>query len=271
MRITGMGYAVFAIALIVLGLLSLFSGDFAFVWQPVPTGIPGRALLACVSGAIMCATGVGLLIKRTATAASFILTVYTLLWLFVLHVPHVVAAPMHEVNWGACGEILTLVAASWILYASIAEPSSGLYFPSFTGANAIRIARWLFAVAVPLIGLEHIIYAQPTAEMVPAWLPDRMGWAYMTGVAHIVAGLAILFAVLPRLAAALEALMMGIFTVFVWIPAVIATPTQRFAWTALFISAVITAAAWVVADSYRGVPWFSFSRSRNQFANLVTH
>jgi hypothetical protein len=65
--------------------------------------------------------------------------------------------------------------------------------------------------------------------------------------------------------------MMGIFTLFVWIPAVIATPAQRFAWTALLMSTVMTAAAWIVADSFRGVPWFSFSRSRNQLADLVVH
>jgi uncharacterized membrane protein len=135
----------------------------------------------------------------------------------------------------------------------------------------MRIARWVFALALPLIGLEHLIYAQPTADLVPAWLPDRFGWATMTGIAHIAAGLAILFVVLPRLAAVLEAWMMGIFTLFVWIPAVIATPTQRFAWTALLMSTVMTAAAWIVADSFRGVPWFSFSRSRNQLADLVVH
>ena len=270
MRVTGIGHVVFAVALIALGILSLFSGDFAYVWQPVPPDIPGRALLAYVSGALMCATGVGLLIKRTVAPASFVLTIYTLIWLLLLHVPHVVMAPLQEVNWGGCAEIIALVAAAWILYASTSTLHSGLYVSSLTGAKAVRVARWLFALAIPLIGLEHLIYAQPTADLVPAWLPDRLGWAYMTGIAHIAAGVAILIAVLPRLAAALEAVMMGFFTLLVWVPAVIATPTQRFAWTALLISTVITAAPWIVADSYRGAPWFSFSRSRNQVADLAT-
>jgi uncharacterized membrane protein len=270
MRMTGIGQMLFALTMLALGVLSLFSADFAYVWQPVPAGIPGRAVLACISGAVLCATGLGLLFRRTAAPASFILFVYTLIWLLVLHVPRVIMGPQHEATWGASGEIMTLVAASWILYASAALPGDRLYFPSLVGTKAIRWAQILFALGVPLVGLEHLVYGSMTADYVPAWLPDRLGLAYFTGAAHIAAGVAILIAVLPRLAAALETLMMGIFTVLVWVPVVMAHPEQRFNWTALLISTVITAAGWVVYESYRGAPWFSFSRSRDRLGDLAT-
>jgi uncharacterized membrane protein len=270
MRMTGAGQALFVLTMLVLGALGLFSGDFALVWQPVPAGIPGRTVLACLSGAILCVTSLGVLMRRTAAPASFVLFVYTLVWLLALHVPRVILAPQHEASWGGSGEIMTLVAASWILYASAAIPGDRFFFPSLVGAKAIRWAQILFAVGVPLVGLEHLVYGSDTAAFVPAWLPGRLDWAYFTGVAHIAAGIAILIAVLPRLAAALETLMMGIFTVLVWIPAVVATPAQRFDWTALLMSTVITAAGWVVFESYRGAPWFSFGRTRNRLSELAT-
>jgi uncharacterized membrane protein len=188
----------------------------------------------------------------------------------VLHVPHLIAAPGQVGHWGACGEIVVLVAGAWILYASLATPSDRAYVPSLCSAKAMRIAQMAFAAAVPFIGVEHFVYAKDTASLVPAWLPYHYGWAYFTGAAHIAAGVAIFFNVLPRLAAALETLMMGIFTVLVWIPMVMDTPTQRFAWTGLLISAVITAGAWIVADSYRRAPWLSFSRSRNRLGGWAT-
>lgn len=269
MLIAGTGRVVFALAFVLLGLLSVFSGDFAFVWQPVPPDVPARAMLAVVSGVIMIVGGIGMLMARTRVPASYAMTIYTLVWLLVLHVPHLIVAPSHEINWGACGEIVTLIAACWVIYASNATPSDKPYIAALTGEKAIRIARIAFAVAVPLVGLEHLIYAKETADMVPAWLPYRMGWAYFTGIAHIAAGLAIALDLLPRLAATLEAWMMGGFTVFVWIPAVMAAPSQRFAWTALMISTVITAAAWIIASSYRDVPWLSLSRSRNRVVELA--
>ncbi|WP_158545029.1 DoxX family membrane protein [Dyella monticola] len=269
MRSADSGRAVFALAFVVLGLLSLFSGDFAYVWQPVPPGLPARAVLACLSGAVMLLGGVGLLLRRTHAPASFVLLVYTLVWLLVLHVPRVIMGPQHEVNWGGCAEIVTLVAGCWTLYACNARPGRAPYIAALSGANALRMARLAFALALPLIGLEHLIYAKETADMVPAWLPYRMGWAYVTGIAHIAAGFAMALDVLPRLAATLEAWMMGIFTVLVWMPMVMAAPSQRFVWTGCMISLVITAAGWIVASSYRDAPWLSFSRARNRVIALA--
>jgi uncharacterized membrane protein len=210
---------------------------------------------------------VGLLVRRAMVPLSFVLFVYTVIWLLALHIPRVIANPLQESTWGGSGEIATLVGASWILYASMAQPADRFYFAALTGPKAIFWARVMFAIGVPLVGLEHLVYGPDTANFVPAWLPARLGLAYFTGLAHIAAGLAILFAVLPRLAAALETLMMAIFTVLVWIPAVIAAPAQRFTWTALLISTVITAAGWIVYESYRGMPWFSFGYSRNPLAH----
>jgi hypothetical protein len=43
--------------------------------------------------------------------------------------------------------------------------------------------------------------------------------------------------------------MVTLFTLLVWVPAVVAAPTDRLSWTALVISWAIAAAAWVVAGS----------------------
>jgi len=264
MRMADAGRVVFALAFVALGLLGAFSQDFASVWQPVTQDLPGRAFLAMVSGTVMAVGGLGLLLPRTRVSAALLMMAYTLVWLLALHVPRVILAPQHEVVWGGCAEIVTLVAACWVLYASTASARDRPYFAALAGAKAIRMARIAFALALPLIGLEHLVYAKETAAMVPGWLPYPMGWAYLTGIAHIAAGLAIALDVLPRLAATLEAWMMGAFTVFVWVPMVLATPSQRFAWTGLLISTVITAAAWIVAASYREVPWWSFGRVRRE-------
>ena len=86
-------------------------------------------------------------------------------------------------------------------------------------------------------------------DLVPAWLPYRAGWAYLTGAGHIAAGLGVLFSIFPRVAATAEAAMIGVFTILVWGPKIVAAPHTRLPWTAFFVSWAIAAAAWVVAQS----------------------
>ena len=239
----------FALGLIGLGVLSLVYGDFALQWQPVPAWLPARAYLAYLSGAVMVAGGAGLLARRTAVLSSGVLLAYLLLWLLLLQLPNVVKAPLVEANWLGFGEIAVIVAGGWALFAAdrARRESSNLKFA--TGERGIRIARLLFALALIPVGLSHFVYAPQTIAFVPAWLPFRAGWAYLTGAAHIAAGLGVLFGVVPRLAAMLEAAMIGVFTVLVWVPLVAATPTNQLQWTGLLVSWTIAAAAWVVAGS----------------------
>jgi len=118
-----------------------------------------------------------------------------------------------------------------------------------TGENGVRIARMLFAVSLIPIGLSHIVYVKETAALVPAWLPYRVGWAYLTGAGQIACGLGVLFSIFPRVAARTEAGMLSLFTLLVWGPAILAAPRARLPWTAFFISWAIASAAWVVAQN----------------------
>jgi len=240
MRVTGIGHLLFAIAFAGLGVLSICSGDFALVWQPVPAWVPWRMPLAELSGLVLLVGGLGLLVRHTAAVSALVLTADFLIWLLLLRLPPVLAHPVNESVWAGLGETMLYVTGGWVLFASLAERSVG-----------VTAARVVYAGALPVIGLSHFVYIQATTDLVPAWLPARMVLAYIAGALQIAAGLGLLLRVLPRASATLEALLISTFTVLVWIPRVAASPRDRFEWTAMLVSSALAGAAWVVARSLR--------------------
>jgi uncharacterized membrane protein YphA (DoxX/SURF4 family) len=261
MRIKSWGHAVFALTMIGLGIMGLVKGAVTPVWDPVPKyAAPAQTILAYLCAVVSLGCGVGLLFQRTAAVAARVLFGYLLLWFLVFRLPLVfMLKPLLLVLW-TCGSTAVTLAAAWVLYVWLAG-DRGTSFRFASGDSGLRIARTLYGLGLIPFGLAHFAYLDNTVVLIPNW-PAPVAWAYFTGAAFIAAGVAMIVGVVPRLAAALSTLQMGLFLLIIWVPRVIAGNVNAFQWGEFVTNIALVAAAWMVTDSYRGLPWLAVGRAR---------
>jgi len=150
--------------------------------------------------------------------------------------------------------------------ATVVPASPLLEGPTVTVAGASLLQRAGVNVPIvpgimPVTNFKGLIkMAQGCQASVPHWLPFPLGWAYLTGAGSLAACLGLALGVAPRLAATLEAAMLGVITALVWAPGLFALPPDRTQWTGFLISAAIACGAWTVADTYRSTRWLAAHR-----------
>jgi uncharacterized membrane protein len=259
MRALGTGRIAMALGLAGLAVLSLYYGDFALQWQPVPAWFPWRHGLAYASGAFLLVACIGVLSDRFGAPSALALTVYQLIWV-------VVRATTPLRGWASIGrwigvaEGLMQLVGAWLLWSSLV-PSGTASLAFLRGKGAMRVARILFGVSCLELGLSHFAYADFTANMIPQVFPQRLWLAHLTGVCHLAAGVGLLTTVFARLAATLEAAMIGSFVLLVHVPSLFASPAPRWAptpqiqWTELFVAMVLGASTAVLARALQDRPW----------------
>ena len=238
------GYRVYGLAGIALGIIGIVWADFASVWQPVPEHVPDRAMLAYLVAATELLSGLTLLWRRTAASGALALATLFVLGVVLLQIPKVVAHPLSPGSYGGVAEQSALVVGGLLAFAMTAEIESAVFY---------RACWVLFGLCCLIFGMEHFAYETDTAQMVPKYLPyGPFFWARLTGAAHIAAGLGILAGIRARLAAQMLTAMFLIFQALVHIPTLLHDSSTHFNWTINAINLALVGAAWIVADSLRG-------------------
>jgi uncharacterized membrane protein len=247
------GVYIYALGSVAAGILDFLWAEFDPAHQPIQAWgdhIPGREVLAYITAIWLVVAGLAILWRRTAHGGAVALglahLMFTLFWLPRLYTaPHVLGFRAPVVIGVSVGvfEQLILVAAAVILYAFASDGR-------FSLSKATLVARWTFGIGSLIFGVNHLLSMKQTAAMVPTWMPLGANfWVVLTGIAFILAGLAILSRVLGLLAAWLLGLMLLVFSALALAPLVFAYPHAHAAWGGNAYNLMAVGAAWILAGA----------------------
>jgi uncharacterized membrane protein len=246
------GVYVYGIASVAAGIMDLVWGEFEPAHQPIQAWgdhIPGVTIFAYIAAVWLIAGGAAILWHESARfGAAALAILYGIFVLFPL--PRFYTAPYFlgyrtavyiGVLGSVCQQIILFVAAA-ILWESLTARGS-------LSQRAALIARWTFGLCSVDFGLAHLTAVQTVVPMIPKWMPlGGTFWVVLTGIAFVLAGLALISGVQDVLAANLLGLMLLVFSVLVLAPMIFPSPRDHVAWGANAYNLTAVGAAWIVAN-----------------------
>lgn len=246
------GVYMYGLATVAFGILDLIWGQFERSHQPIQSlvaHIPGQQFLAYIAAVWMIAAGLGILWRRSAqvgaAASGIIYTIFAACWLVRFF--NAIHANGWRVNivFGllfSLSEAVFLIAPAGILYVSSATDNL------VSEEQAAAFARWMLGLPPIFFGLAHLLGMRFFATLVPHWLPFGVAWAGLTGIAFILAGIAICLGKLDVLAARLLALMLLAFEFLVEIPPIFSRLHSEETWGAAVYNLAAIGALWIFAE-----------------------
>jgi len=87
--------------------------------------------------------------------------------------------------------------------------------------------KYLFLIPFVVFGLLHFMNGSAMAGMVPSFIPGGIFWIYLTGLALILAPIAVVINKYSKIAMMLLGIMLLVFIVFIHLPGVINPDTMQ--------------------------------------------
>ncbi|OQP47929.1 hypothetical protein A4H97_30455 [Niastella yeongjuensis] len=180
-------------------------------------------VFAYLTGAAMIAAGVLILLDRNTKTISLLLGGFLLFCFLFIQLPFTLFiqpnSPAHLGLWTDPLKELALSGGAFVM-AGIAGGTTGLA----TLAKLIPLGKYFFATTLLLFGIDHFLYTEFVASLVPAWVPDHTFWANLAGVALIGTGTAIFLKIKRRKIVLLASAMLFLWLILLHIPRAIADP-----------------------------------------------
>lgn len=190
-----------------------------------------------------------MLLPRLARWPTFGLTAFLSSWVPLQLCLNLWKTPSSSSAWTTLAETVILISGGWILFGPKMQVRNGTDLSADPVTRLNRRFQLAFALALPVISISHFVYAFSHPAKLPPWIPFYVGFAFLTGVAHVAAGIGILTKIASRLAASLEAVMIGLFALILHLPLIAIQPTNRLYWTMFFIATACSGGSFIVASS----------------------
>lgn len=213
-------------------------------WYPASTGVAWIAAIALVAAAV------GLMVPGVARLSALLLDAGLSLRILVIHLPALIAKPRDPGVWTTLFEVLAIAGGAGVVAELLPSGRSGAPRLERIVALNARVGVWCVAVSLVVFAVQHFLYAGFVAMLIPVWIPGRVFFAYLVGVAFVAAAVAMTLRVQARLACLLMGVMFLIWVVILHAPRMAHAPASGNELTSLFVALAFSAVGFILTARF---------------------
>lgn len=240
----------FILSVIAFGLLH-------FVLDNYMTGKPAAEypmmfiLIGFIFRILLIVFALGIVMSDKPRVPATSLGILLLAWTCFRHLPLLITNLRDPGEWNSTGMAIAMAGGAFLLADSFSDNISKhqLFFRPMTSLSSTTsyAGRFLFGVPMCVFGMQHLLYSDFIASLIPSWIPGALFWAYGTGAALIAAGCLIILRIKIRWTAILLGTMLLLWLILVHFPGIVAQPQDAYEWTSAFQAWALSASAFVLS------------------------
>ena len=237
------GKYLFAFSIIAFGIIQFGVQEFMKGFLPMPESLPARMFFLNFISTLFVAGGILMCIRKTMYRAGLMIGILLFVLLIYPHLVTLLGDIRNPNPWTSTAEDLALASGAFIIAGDDRKPSAS------SGKSVLaRNGKILFAISLIVFAVQHFLYADFIATLVPSWIPFKLFWAYFIGVAFSLASISILIGVKTRLASALLGCMFLFWVIFLHLPRVAAATHIEPEKTSMFIALAMCGVFFTIAS-----------------------
>ena len=223
--------AFYGIGVAGIGFQQFIYADFRPVLLPPWPLWMHSGALAYLTGAALISAGACIILMKKIRTVSLLLGLFFLAMFMIFHVPYLLFinqySPTNLGLWTDPLKEFALSGGAFVIAGFFDEETVDFKPERFSmPEKLITIGRVFFSITMIAFGIDHFLYTDFVATLVPSWLPGKVFWTYFAAVALIGSGVAIILKIKLELVGRLLALMLFLWLIILHIPRAIADPSS---------------------------------------------
>jgi len=189
-NLTALGPLFFAIPLAVFGAEHFAAADS--ISGMVPRWIPGHLFWALFVGTCLIAAALSIAAGKYTWLSAALFAVMIFLFVVLIHIPEVVAAPRNHVVWVVALRDLAFSAGGLAL--AVSQPKA---WAPLRSSGLLNLARLGVGVSTVFLGVMQLLHPEsapgvPLELNTPGWVPGHAFWGYPIGALFVAAGICLI-------------------------------------------------------------------------------